>query len=251
MIDCDEFRKFVDPYVDGEFDDRGRAEFDAHMAVCPDCRRFFEQKSWFLEAVRPCLRRPTTMSEDQRCRLTAKLRAARAPERRRRMMRRVAPLSTVAAAAAVFLFVTPLTGFAPVIDEAVDQHCQAMPVEVPSPEPREIDDWFSGKVPFDMNAPRFRDQRVSLLGGRLSRVGQQRAAYLVYGVGAHKVSVLVFDGRELKLDSGQARAVANRKLRMHDARGYRVAVYQKGPLAYAVTSDLPEGEMLNLIGSAF
>ena len=101
----------------------------------------------------------------------------------------------------------------------------------------------------------FRSDRAMLLGGRLSHVRNgernRRAAYLVYGVGEHKVSVLVFDGRELGLsERGELRHVKGHPVRVHGARGYRVALYQRGQLAYAVTSDLPEPEMLKLIGTS-
>ncbi len=256
-IDCDDFRKFIDPYLDGEFDAHERAAFDAHLAVCAECRRHYEGKSWFLNAVRPHLQRPERLDAAAHDRITDRLRAAQRPERRRRMVRRLAPVPALAAAGAVLLFVTPLTGFAPaVVEDAVDQHCQQVPVEVPTPEAQAADEWFNGKVPFPMNTPRFRDQRATLLGGRLSHVQSgertRRAAYLVYGVGEHKLSVLVFDGRELGLaEQGEMRDVGGQQVRVHDARGYRVALYQRGPLAYAVTSDLPETEMLDLIGTSF
>ncbi len=255
-IDCEDFRQFIDPYLDGEFDAGERAAFDAHLAVCTDCRGHYEQKAWFINAVRPCLRRPERMPPGTRDRLHARLRAAQKPERRRRLVRRLAPVPALAAAGAVLLFVTPLTGFAPaVVEDAVDQHCQKMPVEVPTDEALQADEWFSGKVPFSMATPRFRDDRAMLLGGRLSHVRggdrTRRAAYLVYGVGEHKVSVLVFDGRELGITGrGELREVKGHPVRVHDARGYRVALYQRGSLAYAITSDLPEPEMLRLIGTS-
>ena len=34
------------------------------------------------------------------------------------------------------------------------------------------------------------------------------------------------------------------------ANGYQVALYQRGPLVYAVTSDLPQRDLLNLIGES-
>jgi anti-sigma factor RsiW len=255
-IDCDDFRKFIDPYLDGEFDAGESAAFDAHLAVCAECRGHYEQKAWFINALRPCLRRPEPMPAAVHDRLSAKLRVAQRPERRRRLVRRLAPVPALAAVGAVLLFVTPLTGFAPaMVDDAVDQHCRTVPVEVPTPEAAQADEWFSGKVPFSMATPRFEDPRAMLLGGRLSQVRSngrsRRAAYLVYGVGEHKLSVLVFDGSELKLgEYGDLRKVKGNAVRVHDSRGYRVALYRRGNLAYAVTSDLPETEMLRLIGSS-
>lgn len=253
-IQCDDFRRFIDPYLDGEFDETERAAFDAHLAGCSDCRAHFEQKAWMQQAIAPALKRPCHMPQAARDRLNRTLRAAERPARIRRAARRVAaPLSTVAAVGAVLLLVTPLTGFKPtVIEDAVALHQQEVPVELPTPIEREMEAWFDGKVPFELNAPRFKDARVTLLGGRLSRIGPvddargRQAAYLVYGVGKHKMTVMVFDGRGLDLEVPDMH-LKGTPLHFHDVDGYRVTLFQKGALAYAVTSDLPPAEMLNII----
>lgn len=258
-IGCDDFRKFLDAYLDDEFDARDRAEFDAHVALCGPCRRHLEQQVWFRRAVRPHLQRPPRMPDEVRARLRSRVRAATRPARTARMIGRVAmPLPALAAAGAVFLLVTPLTGFTPVVEEVVDQHCQRVPIEVPTPEAAEVDQWFRDKLPFELAAPRFEDESVVLLGGRLSRFGgggtgipTRHAAYLVYGVGPHKLTVMVFDGHDLDLsDRGGIREVNGRRLSVHPAGSYRVAVYERGPLTYAFTSDLPETELLRLVGNA-
>lgn len=254
-VDCADFRQFIDPYLDGEFDEAERAAFDAHLTVCGDCRSHFEQQAWMQGALRPALKRPCRLSPAARDRICTRLRAAERPARIRRAARRVAgPLSTLAAMGAVLLVVTPLTGFKPtVMAEAVDQHVQPLPVEMPSPIELEVERWFEGKLPFDMDAPRFAaDAQVMLLGGRLSQIRRpgeesRQAAYLVYGVGHHKLTVLVFDGTGLDLDA-PVTEVGGKPVYLHDDRGVRVALIQRGPLAYAFTSDLPQSKMLELIG---
>lgn len=256
-IGCDDFQKFIDPYLDGEFDEAERSAFDRHLTACSACRRHYEQQAWMQSAIKPALRRSSRLPPAARDRLCERLRAAERPARMRRAARRVAaPLSTLAAVGAILLFVTPLTGFKPTVaEDAVDQHCQRMPVEMPTPVEQEVEEWFEGKVPFEMSAPRFRDDRVVLLGGRLSRVGRpgdttwsRPAAYLVYGVGTHKMSVLVFDGKDVEFEA-PVTEVNGTPLHFQDARGYRVAMFQRGNLAYAVTSDLPREQMLNLIST--
>jgi len=253
-IECGEFRKFIDPYIDGEFDETERAMFDAHLAICGDCRRYFDQRAWLQNAVKPVLKRPCPLSQEARGRLEKRLRAARRPIQARRAIRRFAsPASAVVAVGAIF-FLAPLTGFkASVVDELVDQHCQKMPVEVPTPVVNEVDHWFSDKLPFEMAAPHFRDGRVSLLGGRLSRIRygtnnvSAPAAHLIYSVGAHKMSVLVFDGRGIVNFEESDLDLGGEPMRIHELRGHQVALYRRGNLTYAVTSSLPRGEMLALI----
>jgi anti-sigma factor RsiW len=186
-IDCNEFRSFIDPYLDCEFDDQERALFDAYLAVCTECRAYYEHHSFLMNAVKPALQRPCRMPDNARQRLEQKLRGVQRPQRAKAAAIAVAkPVTMVAAVGVIFLFVAPLTGFSSsVAEDVVDQHCQTMPVEVPSPEASEVNRWFSDKLPFRMATPRFRDQRVTLLGGRLSRVrghqdrGSLPAAHLI------------------------------------------------------------------------
>ena len=46
-LSCEEFRQFIDPYIDAEFDNSERALFDAHLSTCAGCRRHFEHRTWF------------------------------------------------------------------------------------------------------------------------------------------------------------------------------------------------------------
>ena len=189
-------------------------------------------------------------------RLLDSLQSAQRPARARRLLKNILlPLPALAAAVLLFLLSGPLQGFAPVVEEAVDQHCQQVPVEVPSDEAREVDDWFKDKLSFDMAAPRF--QRATLLGGRLSRLAREgfrdrSAAYLIYGVDEHKLTVLIFDGRDIELEQGaEVYAIKGRRLAMYDRGAYRVALFNQGPVGYAVTSDLSSKDLIQVVSSSF
>lgn len=248
QLDCTDFKKYLDAYFDEELDDAERAEFDAHVALCSDCRRHYEQRVWFQGAVRPAMRRPCRLSTDARQRMSESLRGEAKLIRRRRTVRQMARIvPAMAAAGAIFLLVTPLTGFvpAPVVDEAVSQHIDRAPVDLPTPEAPEVEEWFADRLSFRLEAPRFRTERAVLLGGRMTRVAfpdteRRSAAHLTYSVGRHKVSVLVFPAQGLPVNE-LAKTV-------HAKQGYRVMLYRKGDIAYAVTSDLPEREMVSLLG---
>ena len=196
------------------------------------------------------------MPQNARLRLEQKLRGIQRPQRVKATALALAkPATMMAAVAVIFVFVAPLTGFSSsVVEDVVDQHCQTMPVEVPSPEASEVNRWFSDKLPFRMATPRFKDQRVTLLGGRLSRVRapQERrslpAAHLIYRVGHHKMSVLIFDGRH-KMPSLDEATPDGRPV-MKEIRGHRVALYRRGGLTYAVTSTLPVSDMMNVMGTS-
>lgn len=256
-IDCGDFQKFVDAYLDGEYDERERRDFDAHLAGCPDCRGWYDQRRWLGQAIRDQLvAQSPPMPGGCRAAVRARIEIEAAPARRRRRLALALPLPLVAAVSAVFIFFGT-SGFAPpIIEEAVSQHLDDLPVEVPTPDSGELDRWFTDKLAFRIEAPRFRNKQAMLLGGRLSRVrgghGIQRAAHLVYGVGAHKITVLVlaYDGEDLAR-AGKVHDIKGHAVAMHDQAGLRVARYHHHGLSYVVTSDLSSDQVTALIATAF
>ncbi|MGC6417333.1 MAG: anti-sigma factor family protein [Bradymonadia bacterium] len=256
---CEDFRAFIDPYLDDEFDTRERAMFDAHLASCSNCRDFFEQKQWLHNAVRPRLKDSCILPAEARQRIQSQLKTVQRPRRVREAAKRLAkPIPAVALAAAAALFIIPLTGFkSSVVEEVVDQHCQSVAVELPSPESAEVDDWFADKLPFRVATPQFKDQRVMLLGGRISRIrpaGREvgtPAAQIVYQVSGHKMSVLVFRDEDSDLTGPTSEhTLGGNQFRMTDSKGHRVAIIRRGGLTYAVTSTLPKDDMLGLLGTS-
>lgn len=98
---------------------------------------------------------------------------------------------------------------------------------------------------------------MSLLGARLSQVQTRKqdlsvpAAQLIYRVGTHKMSVQMFDGRDVFEDaSSEVQMIGNRPVKILDMNGHTVALFKVGALTYAVTSDLPAEEVVNVIGTS-
>ena len=218
--------------------------------------------------------------------LEAQLRQAQRPERTRRYIRYLThPVPVALVAMTVLFLVRP--GFqaevtestldrqteevavkveAPVtrvknpvqsVSEAIDQHVQALPIERPTPEHSDVERWFASKLPFNVNALRFRDHRVNLLGGRISRFRgtdrgtSQPAARLFYQVGGHKMSVLVvrdelnFGEQHTSPGAGGAHPVEILNMGQH-----RVATVRRDGLTYMLTSELGPEEMRAVIESA-
>ena len=245
-LSCEEFRQFIDPYIDAEFDNAERALFDAHLSSCPGCRRHFEHRTWFQRGIRPSLKRPVAASVGFQANIQKRLRAERRSIEMKKGLKRIASgSSAVATVALVLIFVSPLVGFSPtVVDEAVDHHQLDMPLELPSPKAIEVNHWLKERLPFVIKTPTFEGRRVQLLGGRLSRVrwSDQRAsrpaAHLVYEVAGKKMSVLVFEGNE---------DVGSDGVTWHEREGHRVAVFVRGKLRYAITARLSEGDFQRVV----
>lgn len=57
-MNCQDVQKFVYTYLDAEFEDRERAEFEAHLTLCDPCRGAVERDASFRDAVRRHLHTP-------------------------------------------------------------------------------------------------------------------------------------------------------------------------------------------------
>jgi len=60
VMDCRELERSVDAFLDAEFDERERAEAEAHLAGCPRCRAMVEAQVRVRSAIRAKLREAMT-----------------------------------------------------------------------------------------------------------------------------------------------------------------------------------------------
>ena len=250
-MQCAEVQRFIDAYIDGEFADDDRAEMDRHFADCEACRSEARRQQHWKSMVRARLARPAA-PYGLHARIQRALDGETAPAPLwRRISWRIAPAFVAAAALAALIFqVQQPTSSSPVFDASILDHSRNLPVEVASPNPDEVANWFQGKVDFRVRPPRF-GANARLLGGRLERFGTHHAAYLVYDVGGRKVSVVVFDPNDLPMEAPRRVVVENRQVYMVVQRGYHVAAFRDQGLGYAVTTDFDEPQVIQLVSHSF
>ena len=86
-----------------------------------------------------------------------------------------------------------------VYSELADLHVSALasttPVDVLSTDRHTVKPWFQGKIPFSFNLPDLQGSEFTLLGGRVTYVGQTPGAHLIYQVRKHEISVFIFQDR--------------------------------------------------------
>lgn len=136
------------------------------------------------------------------------------------------------------------------IDDTLDWHRGNFPLEVTTADPEEAQAWFKGKVDFSVRLPQFADRRVNLLGGRIAHIEDRRAALLLYEVDGSKLSVVLFDGDGLTVPRETLRQVKGRDIVWLNQRGYGVALLQDSGVTYAMTSDLSEDRLLDLVATS-
>ncbi|TXD34556.1 hypothetical protein FRC96_13125 [Lujinxingia vulgaris] len=257
-LGCEDFEPFIDTYVDEEFDERERADMEAHLAGCERCRGRVNAQMRFKAQLRETLseeRAPQSLRE----RITSELATLEVEldEERtdvRPLYVRVGWVAGPLAAMLALVLLMPEMTIAPaassptpVVDQTVEWHKGNFPLEITTSNPQEASAWFQDKVDFSVRLPHFDNGRVNLLGGRIAHVEDRRAALVLYEVDGARMSVLLFDGEGLKVPRESIRQVEDRDIVWLNQKGYGVAVVQDLGVTYAMTSDLEEDRFLGLV----
>jgi len=257
-MNCREAQRFVQVFVDGELDPHQVLEIESHLETCPTCRNVAEFETWFKGEVRACVSSVATPSE-----LNARVRSALGRAERQDRVRAVAATGAVFAGLAACIVAAVLLPdwlvrranvdeaplATPFIDDVARGHSRNYPAEVSGPDAVSVGRWFENKVDFAVTPPSFPENRVELVGGRLSHVGNRQAAQILYERDGRRISVIVFETHGIEPSDARRLRAGPRTVYVGGSRGYNVAMWQQGDIAYAVSSDLEEPEMVRLVSS--
>src|SRR5512138_3852134 len=253
-MDCRELERSMDAFLDGEFEERERAEAEAHLAGCPACRATVDAQGRIREAVRaklreamaapaPAGRAPAALRE----RLTRSLAKERRPFWRRTLA--PLPIATMAACAAgVLVVLASHTGNPDLLEDAIRNHHRGLPLEV---DAAAMPGWFADKLDFHPSLPHFTDAAVRIEGGRLSNLREYPAAYVRYQLPRGQVGLFIVDDPNRRFDApGRDVVVGREVVRVASARGYNVAIWRQDEIVYSLVSDLDEDALFRLVQAA-
>jgi len=269
---CSDLQRFLDTYLDGEFEPREQAEFDAHLSACETCQKSVEIERRLLQSLKECTvaSAPTHLKacileglngvDQHRGTTGARWRhwsgwrsvsvgavglvlvgltlAGTLPKTDADGSRIIGDLGAALAKANA-------TQTEAVVEETLDWHRRRLPVEVTGPRREDVVHWFEGKVDFPVSIPRFDEKKVDLLGGRLAKVGDHKAALVTLQVNHRKLTLLMFP-RVGVLPPGHSMMPSPGFVEVRAKSGYHVAIFQRGDIAYSLASDLSERELRHL-----
>jgi anti-sigma factor RsiW len=241
---CETWKTQLDIYLDGEVPSEQMLAFDAHVRSCASCAAD--------ALVRVQLKR---------CVQVAGKRFAPRAEFRRQVyrsiaakpVRRMLSWNWVMAAAMTLIVVTGLAVTyreryrsgqdRAVYGELTDLHVATLaslsPVDVLSSDRHTVKPWFEGKIPFTFDLPELHNSDFSLLGGRVTYLGQTPGAHLIYTLRRHEISVFIFPERAFP-GNREERARIVKELSFH------VETWSHAGLWYCLVGDVSANDMDNL-----
>jgi anti-sigma factor RsiW len=258
MMDCAEFERSVDAFVDDEFEPRERAEAEVHLAACARCQGLATAQVTLRTALRAALREaigPATRAGRAPEALRQRISSALERERRPLWRRLFAPIPLAAAAAtAAAVLVVVVAGHGPsgqLVEEAVRKYHRDLPLEVTtaSVAPEAIPGWFAGKLDFKPKAPRFADQQARMMGARISNLRELPAAYIKYQLPrGREAGLFIVDDPDGRFDAGgRAVEIGPRHARIFNSRGYNTVVWRQDHTVYSLVSDSGEEDLIQLV----
>ena len=202
MNNC-EWREKISLYVDGELEPAAEQAVAAHLQSCADCSAAMQELQELKEV---CCAWPASASP-----LPPELYSSVAQTgcAKSQALGSLWQWSTLAASLVLFialglaltLYLRPRAANATVaqlIDQHVTMLASANPVDVLSNITHNVKPWYQGKLPFSFELPELaKDSPFTLLGGKVVYVEHSAGAEVVYQVRQHKISLFVFQSRDV------------------------------------------------------
>ena len=241
VMPCDEWRNQLDTYLDGELSAELMRAVDGHLRACPSCAADALARVQFKRALKSAAARYAPTRE-----FREKIRRQIAAKPRRRWN----PGWAIAAGAlAVGMIAVPLGNYLlrrdlrqqHLYSELADLHVSTLaslnPVDVVSSDRHTVKPWFQGRIPFTFNLPELENTDFTLLGGRVTYLGQVPGAQLIYQIRKHRISVFIFPEDLVRL--GDTSRVAKE-------RSFNIETWREDNLRYVVLGDVASNDLVNL-----
>ncbi len=179
-MNCSDFRSAV-------FDPPDDPSWEAHAEECASCRDFIAAQPFFDQ------RHRAQLIESAPPRLKAEI-LDRCIEKRQRRRWRMPAIATAVflcvALAATALFFSSHTRMAEaLVHDHLEYAAKPNPSEFTTANPDTLSQWFTGRLPFQVDVPRLTD--AQLLGGRRCRIDHHWAGLVLYESGTRRISVFV------------------------------------------------------------
>jgi len=240
---ADHWNAKLEIYLDGELSTDEMRDLDAHLRNCPPCAADILNRLQIKRAVHSAgkLYRPSAEFRER-------IRKSIAAKPERAFIR----LWLGASAAVALLLIATFVAMSArqqqlqrqqTLSELADLHvatlASANPVDVISTDRHTVKPWFQGRIPFTFNLPELQNSEFTLVGGRVTYLGQVPGAELIYQIRKHQISVFIFQdravGRALGLGSQSQKELS-----------FNIESWSQDGLRYFVIGDASGDDIRNL-----
>jgi anti-sigma factor RsiW len=234
-MNCDEVRRMLDAYVDGELDLIRQGEVETHLPGCVNCKDAAENITQFCSLVR--MNAPVYKGPPE---LKAKIRAALRKESKPRsgwLSQFSLPLAYVAAVLVLSFGLTyTWWTFSPAKDQAlvlqaISNHVRSLIAthltDVNSSDEYTLRAWFTGKLDYWLPIVDLAKAGFPLIGGRIDILDQRPVAAIVYRHNNNAINLFVWPASSQKID-----------LNVQSDRGYHFCGWNKAGLNYFCISEI-------------
>ena len=243
-MNCTEFERHLQPYVDGELAVGDAAAADAHAAECAGCRGLAERERRFRQLVR----RQPRESAPPEFREAIRTRLRRAERRVAIRPWLVAPTAAVAAALVLALWPS-IRPSAPLVSDLVDKHIAYAQIDQPaefiSTDRLAVEAWFRQRAALRVTVSDYSPSGIRLVGARLADAGEQKAAYVLYEKGHTLMSVFTVPASPRDpMPGGRRVSYRGHAYMTMDRKGYRTVSWTDGNTVFGLVSMLDYAALL-------
>ena len=229
----------LDPYLDGELSEPEMRDLDSHLRTCPECASELLHRVQLKRSVQVAGRRYKARPEFRQ-KIQKQIAARPATSAWRIWSVAAATLAAVIVAGLLFgHFNRERLQSEHIASELADLHVATLAspnqVDVVSTDRHTVKPWFQGKLPFSFNLPELQNTDFTLIGGRVSYLGQSPGAHLIYQIRKHEISVFIFQDRSDLPDFGQGKEVS-----------FNMTSWTEGGLRYYVVGDTSPDDIKKL-----
>lgn len=244
-MNCQDARKLLNPYLDGELDLVRSLELEAHLKDCQTCAQAYDELRSLHSAVSDVALRfqlPATLPN--RVRSSIRDEAKESNQSSRLSWRWLIPTMAGVALIGALSFLAfqnrPATNDL-LAQEIVSSHVRSLMekhlTDVPSSDQHTVKPWFDGRLDFSPPVKDLASTGYSLVGARLDYIGNRPVAALVYQHRQHYINVFVWPSTGASDFS--ARALVR--------QGYNLINWTNSGMNYWATSDLNLAELQEFV----
>jgi anti-sigma factor RsiW len=237
-------------YLDDELQNGERLAVETHIKSCPDCRAALEAERELVSAIRsarPVYTAPASLQAN----------VAQLVQSSGRRTNFVCSRPIIAACALLLLAFAAFWLAVPnslqedrgsFVTMAVNNHVRylkgQLPLEVFSESPEKISTWFAGKLGFNLKLPDYpqaaEPKPYHVEGGRLVGFKEDYAAYIVYRLKGHPISLVVTSDAVARPSGGEEILWEGLRFHFQSVNGWKVLTWSDNGLTYALVSNLEE-----------